>query len=171
MLGSGQVAGLEILAELAEEGGDRILLAGGLAGFAAAVMTMMVAVRAAKLSAGLLQILLDVGEIGLRGRKVARFQILGELRNGGAQRVGGLRAGSRREQRALLSSGKQLLKRREIALRLGEISRKQILAELLKALLELLLVRTGRGCGSNLAENTAGNSKDTHGCFLFSRPA
>ncbi len=63
MLGGGDVASLEILAELAEERGDRVLLAAGLAGLAAAVMTMMVAVRAAKLSASLLQILLDGGEI------------------------------------------------------------------------------------------------------------
>ena len=48
LLGGGDVAGLEILAELAEECGDGVLLGGGLAGFAAAVMTMMVTVSAAE---------------------------------------------------------------------------------------------------------------------------
>jgi hypothetical protein len=70
-----------------------------------------------------------------------------------------------------VSTGKKLLKRREIALRLGQVSGKQILAELLKALLKLLFVRTRRGGGTNLAENAAGNSKDTHVRFLFSRLA
>ena len=74
MLGRGDVAGLEILAELAEECGDRILLAGGLAGLAATMVAMMVAVRGARLLASLLQILLDSGEIGLRGREVADFK-------------------------------------------------------------------------------------------------
>jgi len=120
------------------------------------MMTMMVAVRSARSLAGLLQILLDGGEIGLLSREVARFQILRELRNGSTQRAA-LRAGSRRQQRALLSTGKKLLKRREIALRLGQVSRKRIQAELLKALLELLFVGTRRGCGTNLAENAAGN--------------
>jgi hypothetical protein len=119
------------------------------------MMTMMVAVRSARSLAGLLQILLEGGEIGLLSPEVARFQILRELRNGGTQRAA-LRAGSRRQQRALLSTGKKRLKRREIALRLGQVSRKQIQAELLKASLELLFVGTRRGCGTNLAEN-AGN--------------
>jgi len=96
LLGRGDVAGLEILAELAEECGDRILLAGGLAGLAATMVAMMVAVRGARLLASLLQILLDSGEIGLRGREVAGFQILRELRNGGTQRTAALRAGCRR---------------------------------------------------------------------------
>lgn len=48
LLGGGDVAGLEILAELAEECRDWVLLGRGLAGFAAAVMTMMVTVSAAE---------------------------------------------------------------------------------------------------------------------------
>ena len=48
LLGGGDVAGPEILAELAEECGDGVLLGGGFAGFAAAVMTMMVTVSAAE---------------------------------------------------------------------------------------------------------------------------
>ena len=63
LLGGGNIAGLEILAELAEECGDGVLLGGGLAGFAAAVMTMMVAVSAAESRACLLQILLNGGEV------------------------------------------------------------------------------------------------------------
>jgi hypothetical protein len=59
------------------------------------MMTMMVAVRSARSLAGLLQILLDGGEIGLLSREVARFQIPRELRNGGTQRAARC-AGSRR---------------------------------------------------------------------------
>jgi len=61
--------------------------------------------------------------------------------------------------RALLSAGKKLLKRREIALRLGQVSRLQILPEQLKALLNLLLVWIRSSGRTNLAEYGAGNSK------------
>ena len=68
LLRGGYVAGLEVLAELAEESADWVLLAGGLAGLASTMMTVVVmAVSGAGLLAGLLQILLDGGEVGLRG--------------------------------------------------------------------------------------------------------
>ncbi|HWY53034.1 MAG TPA: hypothetical protein VNZ03_01135 [Terriglobales bacterium] len=60
----------------------------------------------AKLRAGLLQILLDGGEVRSGCREVSRFQILRQLRNGGCERIAALRARGRREQRALLSAGK-----------------------------------------------------------------
>ena len=104
LLGGGDVAGLEILSELAEECGDRILLAGGLAGLAA-VMKMMVAVGAAESRAGLLQILLDCGEIRLSGGEIARFQMLRQLRDGGRERIAALHAGSWREQSVLRGAG------------------------------------------------------------------
>ena len=130
MLRGGDVAGLEILAKLAEEGGDWVLLAGGLAGLAAAVMTMvMAAMRGARLLARLLQFLLDGGEIGLGGGEIAGFQILGELRDGGCERIAALRAGDWRERSVLLAAGNQLLKRCEVALCLGQVAGLQILSE------------------------------------------
>ena len=68
-----------MLAELAEQRGDGVLLAGGLAGFAAAVMMVVVRRAGALLLAELLDILLDDGEIRLGSRHVARFQILRQL--------------------------------------------------------------------------------------------
>src|SRR6267378_3609856 len=100
LLGGGQVAGLEIMSQLAEERGDWIRLAGGLAGIAIAlVMMMVVAMGRARLRASLLQILLYGGEVRLGGREVARFQILRQLRNSGSQRIAALRARNRCEQR------------------------------------------------------------------------
>jgi hypothetical protein len=131
-------------------------------------MMVMVCMTGALLLADLLRILLDVGEIGLCGGEVAGFQILRELRNGGGQRAAALRACRGREQRGLLAAGKKLLKRREIALRLGQVSGLQILPELLKALLELLLVGILGGGRTELAENCTGNSKNRHACLLFS---
>ena len=54
------VAGLEVLSQLAEECEDRILLVGRPARVGVAVVMMVM--RRARLRAGLLQILLDVGE-------------------------------------------------------------------------------------------------------------
>jgi len=132
------------------------------------MMVMMMCVTRAPLRAELLNVLLDSGEIRLGCRGVTRFQILRQLRNGGSQRTAALRAGCRRQQRALLSTGKKLLKRREIALRLGQVPRLQILSKQLKSLFKLLLVRILIGGRSNLPENAAGNSKNSHACFLFS---
>src|SRR6266403_2882236 len=129
---------------------------------------MMVAMGRARLWASLPQVLLDGGEVRLGGREVARFQILRQLRNGGSQRIVALRARNRCELRALLSAGKKLLKRREIALRLGQVSRLQILPEQLKALLNLLFVWIRSSGRTNLAEYGAGNPKNAHVCFLFS---
>ena len=81
-----------MLAELAEQRGVGVLLAGGLAGFAAAVMMVVVRRAGALLVAELLDILLDGGEIRLGSRHVARFQILRQLRNGRSQRIAALRA-------------------------------------------------------------------------------
>ena len=81
-----------MLAELAKQRRDRVLLAGGLAGFASAVMVMMVCLTRALLLAELLNVPLDGGEIRLGCRGVTRFQILRQLRNGGSQRAAALRA-------------------------------------------------------------------------------
>ena len=131
-------------------------------------MMVMVCMTGALLLADLLRILLDVGEIGLCGGEVAGFQILRELRNGGGQRAAALRACRGREQRGLLAAGKKLLKRREIALRLGQVSRLQILPEQLKTLLNLLVVWIRSSGRTDLAEYGAGNPKDAHVCLLFS---
>src|ERR1700720_2459535 len=132
------------------------------------MMVMMMCMTRALLLAELLNVLLDGGEIRLGCCGVTRLQILRQLRNGGSQRTAALRAGRRRQQRALLSSGKKLLKRREIALRLGQVAGLQILSKQLKSLFDLLLIRILISGRSNLPENAAGNSKDTHACFLFS---
>ncbi len=58
LLGGGDVAGLEVLSQLAEEGGDGALLAGGLRGTAIVVM-VVVGLVGALLLADLLRVLLD----------------------------------------------------------------------------------------------------------------
>ena len=95
------------------------------------------------------------------GGEISGFQILGELGNGGGEGIAALRAGSWREQSVLLAAGNQLLKRREIALSLGQVAGLQVLSEELKALLKLLLVGILRGGRTELAENAAGNTKLT----------
>jgi len=68
----------------------------------------------------------------------------------------------------LLAAEKKLLKRRKIALCLGQVSRLQILPGLFKALFKLLLVRMLSGGGTNPTENCAGNSPNAHIGFLSS---
>jgi hypothetical protein len=87
MLGDRQISGLEILSQLAEERGNGVRLAGRLAGIGVAVVMMVVSMTGAHSRASLLQIQLDGGEIRLGGRKVSRFQILRQLRNGGCERI------------------------------------------------------------------------------------
>ena len=79
-----------------------------------------------------------------------------------------MRAGSWREKRVLLAAGNKLLKRPEIALSLRQVAGLQVLSEELKALLKLLLVGILRGGRTDLAENAAGNTKNSHGRILFS---
>jgi hypothetical protein len=86
-----------LLAELAKQSRERVLLAGRLAGFATAMMVMMMCVTRALLLAELLNVLLDGGEIRLGCCGVTRFQILRELRNGDSQWTAALRAGCRRQ--------------------------------------------------------------------------
>ena len=58
LLGAGDVAGLEVLSQLAEEGGDGVLLGGRTRGTAAVVM-VVVGLVGALLLADLLRVLLD----------------------------------------------------------------------------------------------------------------
>jgi hypothetical protein len=125
-LGAGQVAGLEVLAQLAEARGDRVLLDGELPGLVATMMTMVVSVPDARLLAGLLQVPLDGGKIGLRG--VARFQILRQWRDGGTQRTAALRAGSRVSNEFCCPLGRSCSRDEKSLCAWEKFSRKQILA-------------------------------------------
>lgn len=105
LLRGGEIPRLERLAELVEESGHVVLLA-GLAGTAMMMVVMRVS---GALLARLLQVLLDGGEVGLRGVDIAGLQILSELRNGGSEGTAALRAGSGGDSRVLLCTGKKLL--------------------------------------------------------------
>lgn len=128
-----KTSGLQSLAEHSEILLQRI---GGL--LTAAVVMMMVPLRLARL---LLDILLDGGEIGLCGGEVACLQILAKclesFGKGDGWRVGGTR-GSGHSRRGWLAIRKFLRECREIGLRLGQVSRLQVLAEFLELSLNLL---------------------------------
>src|SRR5579862_5507491 len=98
-------------------------------------MVMMTSAAARLL---LLNVLLESREIRLRRRKIAGFQVLPQLCNGLRNRTLGLRRGLRAGCCVLLLAGDELLERGEIALRLRQITRLEILTELLEILLNLL---------------------------------
>jgi hypothetical protein len=87
----------------------------------------------------LLNVLLERAEIRLRPGKVARAQILGQLRKCLVDRAlrGALRGCLRSGGSARLTAGKQLLKSGEVALDLRQIAGLKILTDLLKFLLNL----------------------------------
>lgn len=81
-----------------------------------------------------LHVLLDGGEILLRGRNISRLQILPQLFEGLFQ---GIAAGGRRRRTGVRAN---LLQSRKIALRRRQVAGLKILSQLLKLLLELLHV-------------------------------
>lgn len=109
LLGSAEIAGLQGLAKLIEERGDRVLAGRGLRRGVLADGMMVVMRVPGALLAELLDILLDVGQVGLRGRGIPGLQILGELRNCSGQRIGVRGDGRRSGQGILCAARKQLL--------------------------------------------------------------
>ena len=161
LLGGREIAGLQGLAELAEESGYVI---GGLAGIAGAtVVVMMVRMAGALLMAELLHVLLGGGEIGLRGIDIAGLQIPGELGDGSRQRVVILRGES--DGKVLRICGEKRLQGGEIVLRLGEVARLQVLREVLKTLLELVRFAV-RGESVKLGNDGIGDTENGHACLL-----
>jgi hypothetical protein len=168
LLGAGDIAGLEIPSQLAKESGNGVLLAGGLGGAGVVMMEMRLA-YALLLLAGLLDILLDGGDVGLRGGEIAGFEVLRKLGDGDSEQIATLRAGGGSDRGGLRPARKKLLERSEITLGLREIAGLQVLAELLKTLLELL----GFAVSSKrieLGKNAVGDGENGHACFLFCWP-
>jgi len=154
-----EISGLQILAELAEVLADR---GRPLRRLRRMVMVMMMALH--PLQAVLLRGLLDIRVVRLRRREIAGLQILGELTELPRDGAGaGRRTGSceRRTGRGIL------LQRGEIALRLREVSRLQILSQLQKLLLKLLEFGLLRARVVSLQETAAGNSGNRHDLSLL----
>jgi len=133
-------------------------------------MTAVMSLSGSLLLAGLLEVLLQSGEIGLRSGDVAGLQILRELRDGSGDGTGVLRRGGScrgggisrwRGRIILLAAGKILLQGGEIALRLREITGLKILPQLRKTLVELLQPVLCRD-GIELGEDAVANSRDRH---------
>jgi hypothetical protein len=132
LLRRGKASRLQRLAERTE------ILLQGVCGLTAAVVMVMVTLRLTRL---LLDVLLDGGEIGLCGGEVTRLQVLAkclERFGEGAGWRGGATRGNGRSRRRLLAIRKFLRECREIGLRLGQVSRLQVLAEFLELSLNLL---------------------------------
>lgn len=118
------------------------------------VMVVWVALGAA----GLLEVLLERGEIGLGAGEVAGLEILGQLIESLSDGIIGRIQGGIVSR--ICGGWGVLLKRGEIALGLGEVAGLQVLAELLELLAELLeLGLSGR---RTLEEAGGGNSRNGH---------
>ncbi len=130
---------------------------------------VVVSLVGALLLADLLGVLLDGGDIGLRGGEITGFEILRELGNSGPKRIAALRAGGRSYGGGLLAAGNKLLKRSEVTLGLRKIAGLQVLPELLKAVLQLLrfAVRCKR---IELGKNAVGDGENGHAFLLFCGP-